>query len=122
MRKILMEYPPCIFDNISSRWQPRQASLVTPAASPCELKMVRLAGFWRLHPIVPDRTAFGTANEDYARCDNAENQCQSPEHDPRTPIVAYHRAQSLNFSSRTRRWPIGQAPGLSIIGNPVTRN
>src|ERR1700722_5127223 len=45
--------------------------------------MVRFAGF--LHPIVPDRTAFGAAVEGEAHGNNAENQCQSPKRHQPTP-------------------------------------
>jgi hypothetical protein len=41
---------------------------------------IRLAGFRRLHPIVPDWTAFGAAIEGEPHGDQAENQCQPPEH------------------------------------------
>src|SRR5580704_6556590 len=51
------------------------------------LKMVRLAGFGRLHPVVPDRAAFGAAIERDTHGDHAENQCQSPEHDGPAPCL-----------------------------------
>src|SRR5258708_39981379 len=62
--------------NIPPRRRRRQA---------CALKPVRLAGFWRLHPIVPDRTAFGAAVEGETDGDHGENQSQSPQHGLPTP-------------------------------------
>jgi hypothetical protein len=46
----------------------------TPSAQPAGLEMVRFAGFRRLHPIVPDRTAFGAAAEGKADRDHANKQ------------------------------------------------
>src|ERR1700677_4134853 len=75
-----------------------------PEKSLAALKTVRFAGFRRLHPIVPDRAAFGTAIEDEAESDHAENQCYQPEHystRPRpAPLQPYHTGQSWAFSSR----------------------
>src|SRR6476469_3831572 len=54
------------------------------------LEAIRLAGFRRLHPVVPDRTAFGAATEGEAQGHHAKNQCQSPEHrriTPHAPII-----------------------------------
>src|SRR5471030_2366735 len=48
--------------------------------------MVRLAGF--LHPVVPDRTAFGAAAQREAHGNHAENQYQSPQHHHPTPTHA----------------------------------
>src|SRR5580704_9890674 len=64
--------------------------------------MVRLAGLRRLHPVVPDRTAFGTAVERQSNGDHAENQCQTPEHVTH-PARPYHTAPSRAFSSRAGR-------------------
>jgi hypothetical protein len=82
--------------------------------------MVRLAGFRRLQPIIPDRAAFGAAVEEKAHGENAENQCQSPEHDLRTPPdTADHKVQSLAFSSRRGRGPICRVrPGTGIVSYP----
>src|SRR3977135_704538 len=87
---------------------PRQyttAPNATPSV-PAGLKTVRLAGFRRLHPIVPDRTAFGAAIEGDTHGDHAENQCQAPEHGRPTPCQPYHTALSRAFSSREERAPI----------------
>src|SRR4030081_386285 len=75
----------------------------TPSARARARKMVRLAGFRRLHPIVPDRTAFGAATERDAQGDHADNQCQSPEHGPHLLPTPYHTASSQAFSSRAGR-------------------
>src|ERR1700682_4649112 len=71
----------------------------TPSARTRTLKMVRLAGFRRLHPIVPDRTAFGAAIEGKTHRDRAQNHYQSPEHGRPAP-TPYHTASSQAFSSR----------------------
>src|SRR6202166_743540 len=72
--------------------------------------MVRLAGFRRLHPVVPDRPAFGAAVEDETHGDHAENQCQSPELSRAVPHGTHHTASSRAFSSRRPRVPFCEMP------------
>src|ERR1700710_2785722 len=71
----------------------------TPSAPVRGLKMVRFAGFRRLHPIVPDRTAFGAAVKGETDGDYAENQCQSPEHGPPTPHTPIIGPQGGHFQA-----------------------
>jgi uncharacterized protein (TIGR00369 family) len=62
-------------------------------------KVIRFAGFRRLHPIVPDRAAFGAAVEDETHRDNTENNRQSPAHGlPRAPAPII-RGQSGRFQA-----------------------
>ena len=44
--------------------------------------MIRLAGFRRLDPVVPDRTTFGAAAQRDAERERANHDCPSPQHDP----------------------------------------
>src|SRR5258706_5114248 len=66
------------------------------------LKMVRLAGFRRLHPVVPDRATFGAAAEHKTHGDHAEKQCQSSEHG-RPTHRHHHTPSSQAFSSCAER-------------------
>jgi hypothetical protein len=112
------------FDNIASHGRQRQARLVTPNAAPCALKMVRLAGFRRLQPIIPDRAAFGAAVEEKAHGENAENQCQSPEHDLRTPPtrpIIRSKVWHFQAAGGAGRFA-GVRPGTGIVSYPVARN
>ena len=71
--------------------------------------MIRLAGFRRLHPVVPDRTALGAAAKRKAKADQAEDQYQSPEH-VQLP-TAHHTASSRAFSSRRAQlFPSAKCP------------
>src|ERR1700704_3036324 len=62
--------------------------------------MVRFAGFRRLQPIVPDRTAFGAAIEGKTHRDHAENQCQTPEHGRLLPTPLSYGPKSGIFKPR----------------------
>src|SRR5664279_4337223 len=75
------------------------ARTAPPSTTVRALKTVRLAGFRRLHPIVPDRTAFGAAIEGETHRDHAENQCQSPEHGRPTPHALIIRPQVRHFQA-----------------------
>src|SRR6476469_5852028 len=80
-RKILMGDAP---------WICRQYTIADGGAKARgELETVRFAGLRRLHPIVPDRTAFGAAIEGKPDGGQAEKQYKSPEHrsTPRSAII-----------------------------------
>src|ERR1700686_4241849 len=81
------------------------APTATPSVAACRLKMVRLAGFWRLHPVVPDRTAFGAAIEGETHGHHAENQCQTPEHNRPTPQALTIRLQVRHFQAARSECP-----------------
>src|SRR5258708_33490937 len=86
------------------------------------LKTVRLAGFRRLHPIIPDRTAFGAANEGEAHGDHAENQCQSSEHGRPTPAPQSYGFKSGIFK-RAGPVSLSVAPSMMLFGIiPRARN
>jgi hypothetical protein len=72
--------------------------------------MVRLAGFRRLHPIVPDRTAFGAAIERKTRGDHAQKKYPSPEHGSAAPLVLMIRPQVRHFQAMVFAIPPRRVP------------
>src|ERR1700687_3512633 len=77
----------------------------TPSVPPRGSKTVRFAGFRRLHPIVPDRAAFGAAIEREADGDHAENQYQSPEHGRSVPHAPIIPPQVRHFQAAPNQCP-----------------
>src|SRR5437660_572035 len=79
------------------------------------LQAVRLAGLWRLQPVVPDRPAFGAAIEQKTQRDYAYPKRQTPEHD--TPHPATKRFYRVNLGvCKPLRTPCRglRSPGLEI--------
>src|SRR5436190_19344967 len=54
---------------------------------------VRLAGFRGLHPVVPDRSAFGAAIEQKPHGDDARNPYHPTQHERTTPLNRDHGPQ-----------------------------
>src|SRR4029078_9129425 len=79
-------------------------------------KPVRLGGFRGLHPIVPDRSAFGATIERKPDGDDARNQYQPTQHE-RAPIP--FNAAIMGFKSGifkpNRAWDIPRRPGAGRI-------
>src|SRR5664279_2627778 len=86
------------------------ARTAPPSTTVRALKTVRLAGFRRLHPVVPDRTAFGAAIEDESDGDHANNQCQKPEHGLPAPRCAIIRPQAMHFQAAGATVPFREMP------------
>src|ERR1700730_11194416 len=77
----------------------------TPSVPASRLKNGPICRFRRLHPIVPDRAAFGAAIEREADGDHAENQYQSPEHGRSVPHAPIIPPQVWHFQAAPNQCP-----------------